>query len=302
MLDDDLARVMRSVGLDMDVKPVDLGGGASESGVYRVQFEGNDAVLKVTAAGEWQDNARRELTFYQTLADRVPVTTPRLLGHVDNDEFTAVLLSAHASSLPAKEWDRPAWLEMARQLAALHSIPPPDEDPWIDSPWHRQDPYLPPLEIAEGYWFTTDAADSVRPLLDIPDDLAKALRAIPDCFLHGDCHVDNLLRDGEHIVWTDWQVARVGCPADELSFLWSRAHADGADPPYDAMLHEYVTHRAVDPEPLRRALVAAEINILLFAWPHFAPHLSQEDRDRLTYRLLHLTNDWHALQEPGDAA
>ncbi|WP_020577410.1 aminoglycoside phosphotransferase family protein [Actinopolymorpha alba] len=293
MLDDELVRVMRSVGLDGDVEAINLSGGASGSGVYRVQIDEDEAVLKVTTAGYGQKNARRELAFYRTLADRVPVTTPRLLRSADNEEFTAVLLSAHASALPARDWGRASWLEVTRQLAALHSMPPPDEAPWIDQPWHRQVPYQPPTDLAENYWSKTDAADSVRPFLDAPDDLAKALRAIPDSFLHGDCHVENLLRDGPQIVWTDWQVAGVGCPAGELAFLWSRAGVDGADVPYDEMLREYVTHRDIDLALLRPAVVAAEINLLLFAWPHFAPSCTPDERDHLTRRLLQLIEDWH---------
>jgi aminoglycoside phosphotransferase (APT) family kinase protein len=293
MLDDKLADVMGSVGLDMDADAVRLAGGGSGSGVYRVRIDGEEAVLKATLAGEWQLNARRELAFYQTLAVDVPVTTPKLLECADNADFTVVVLSAHGSALPAPEWDRASWLEVARQLAALHSIPRPDKDPWIDPPWHRQVPYRPAIDHAEDYWSTTEARHVTGPLLDAPDDLAKALRAMPDCFLHGDCHVDNLLREGEQIVWTDWQVARVGSPADDLTFLWSRAQVNGADLPYEAMLGEYATHRRdIDPALLRRALLAAEINTLLFAWPHYAQYLNQDERERLTHRLLRLTPDW----------
>lgn len=291
MLDDELARVMHSIGIDGDVRAVTLAGGASGSGVYRVQLDGNDAVLKVTAAGHGQTIARRELTFYRTMADRVPVTTPTLLRYADNDEFTAVLLSAHGASLPAAEWDRRSWLEVMRQLAALHSMPLPDQDPWIDPPWHRQTPYQPPTDRAADYWCNTVAADCVRPFLDAPDDLAEDLRALPDCFLHGDCHADNLLREGDQIVWTDWQGAGVGCPAGELTFLWSRAGVDGATLPYDAMLREYANHRTIDPALLRVAVVAAEINLLVFLWPDYVSRCTPDQRGHLTQRLLHLIHD-----------
>ncbi|HEY0688218.1 MAG TPA: phosphotransferase [Kribbella sp.] len=122
--------------------------------------------------------------------------------------------------------------------------------------------------------------------------IGEAFRATPDSFLHGDCHVDNLLREGNQIVWADWQAAGAGSPAGDLAFLWSRAQADGADLPYDAMLREYVTHREVDPALLRRSLVAAEIGILLFGWPAYAAYLTQSDRDRITRRLLQLMDDW----------
>jgi len=292
MLDEGLAQVMRSVGLEVDGNHVDLAGGASGSGVFRVQIDGAEAVLKVTSADERQDNARRELAFYQKLADQVPVATPRLLRYADNDRFTALVLSAHESVRPAPEWERSAWLTVARQLAALHSVPPPHGDRWTDPPARRRLPYRPPVDLASSYWCGTQAAASVRPFLDEPEQLTRALQAIPVCFVHGDCHVENLLRDGEQIVWTDWQVTGVGCPASELAFLWSRAHADGADVPYDAMVREYVTHRPIEPASLRRALVAAEIDILLFDWPQYVTLVSQEARDRLTRRLLHLVDDW----------
>jgi thiamine kinase-like enzyme len=300
---DGLARV-RSLGWGVEIDAVGLAGSASGAGVYRVQVDGSDAVLKVTGAGGGQRNARRELTFYRTLADRVPVRTPRLLRYADNDDFTALLLSAHTPARPAREWDRSAWLEVARQLAALHSIPPPDEDPWTDTPWLRQVLDRPPIGFAEDYWSGTDAADSVGLVLDASGALAEAVRATPDSFLHGDCHADNLLREGGQLVWADWQASGVGSPAGELAFLWSRADADGADLPYDAMLREYVTHREADPALLRRSLVAAEIGILLFGWPHYAARLTQNERDRLTHRLLQLIDDWHTetaqgRQQPG---
>jgi thiamine kinase-like enzyme len=296
MADDDrLRRVVRSLGWAVDIDGSALAGSASGAGVYRVQIDGHDAVLKVTGAGEGRRNARRELAFYQSLADRVPVMTPTLLRYADNDDLTALLLSAHTPARHAREWDRSAWLEVARQLAALHSIPLPDEDPWIDTPWLRQVLERPPISVAEGYWSGTDAADTIGPVLKAPGTLAEAFRATPDSFLHGDCHVDNLLREGNQIVWVDWQVAGAGSPAGELAFLWSRAQADGADLPYDAMLREYIAHREVDPALLRRALVAAEIGILLFGWPAYAAYRTQNERHRITRRLLQLVADWQTV-------
>jgi hypothetical protein len=84
----------------------------------------------------------------------------------------------------------------------------------------------------------------------------------------------------------------IGSPAGELAFLWSRADADRADLPYDAMLREYVTHREADPALPRSSLVAAEIGILLFGWPHYAAYRTQNERDRMTRRLLQLIADW----------
>ncbi|WP_328994739.1 aminoglycoside phosphotransferase family protein [Kribbella sp. NBC_01245] len=272
------------LGLDAS-DAVELAGSASGAGVYRVRFEGGDAVLKVTDAGEGQLDARRELAFYQSLANKVPVITPTLLRYADGAEHTALLLSAHSPPVPAAEWDREAWLEIARQLAELHSMAVPSGDPWIQGR-----PDAPSMGLAEAYWSATEAAGC---LLE-PDALAEAVRAMPDSFIHGDCHVGNLLRDGDRIVWADWQVAKVGSPAGDLALLWSRGGVDGADLPYDAMLREYATRRGLELAPLRRAVIAAELALLLFAWPHFAAYRTESDRTHLTHRLLDLTASWQA--------
>ncbi len=259
-----------------------------------MRTDGPDVVLKVTAAGAEQRNARRELAFYRTLAGRVPVRTPRLLEHADTDELTAIVLSAHAPARPAKEWTRARWLETARQLASLHTMPVPDGDPWVTRPWVRGVLERPRTKVAEDYWSAV-AADGLRGVIDASGALARAVDAVPACFTHGDCHVDNLLRDGDQIVWTDWQVTGVGCPAGDLAFLWGRANSDGADPPYDTMVREYSAHRDVDPVALHSALVATELGTLLYGWPDYAGWHTQDERDRVTRRFRQLASDWQRV-------
>jgi thiamine kinase-like enzyme len=154
------------------------------------------------------------------------------------------------------------------------------------------DPRQAASDLAEDYWSRTDAANDISVVLRAPAALAAAMAATPECFVHGDCHVGNLLCEADRIVWADWQVAGVGSPAIDLAFLWSRAHADGAVLPYDAMMHEYGAHSGSDVAALHRPLIAAELGILLFGWPEYAAHLGQTERDRLTRRLLQLVDEW----------
>ncbi|MGH3490073.1 MAG: aminoglycoside phosphotransferase family protein [Actinopolymorphaceae bacterium] len=281
-----------ALGRDVHVPPVELAGSMSESGVYRVHLDGSDVVAKVTAAGHEQANARRELAFYRTLADQVPVRTPTLLGHVDNDELTVLLLSAHTPAPPAREWDLSTWLEVARQLAALHSMPAPEGDLWVRTPWIRQVLDRPPRR-AKDFWSRTAAADHIGDVFDAPAALAQGICTLPETFVHGDCHADNLLHDGDDLLWTDWQGTGIGNPAGDLAFLWGRAHADNADPPREAMIHAYATRRGIALDPLRRSLIASELSTLLYAWPDYAHYHPQDERDRLTQRLIDLTRDWH---------
>lgn len=289
---DRLAPVLRALGWRIDVVGVELSGSASGSAVHSVQIDGADAVLKVTTAGPGQVNARRELGFYQTMADRISVSTPRLLQYADNDDLTALLLSAHPPARPAQQWDRTAWLAVARQLAALHSTPIPDRPSWLATPWLQQVLERPPVDMAEDYWSRTDAANKIGAVLAEPAALAAAMAITGVCFVHGDCHVGNLLCEGDRMVWADWQVAGVGSPAVDLAFLWSRADADGANLPYTAMMREYTAHRPCDTAALHRSTTAAELGILLFGWPEYAVRLRQAERDRLTRRLLQLMGDW----------
>jgi aminoglycoside phosphotransferase (APT) family kinase protein len=290
--------------MNLDVQQselVELAGSMSRSGLYRVPLGGRDAVLKVTGANEGQDGARRELAFYQTLADRVPVMTPRLLDHIDTDEVTGLLLSPHTPGPPARRWERSAWLEVARQLAALHSFPLPDAEKWRHPSWFPGVLDRPPIAAAHGYWSGTGAAGLLGRVLEAPAALAHAVNATPECFIHGDCHVDNLLREGDRLVWADWQATGLGSPAVDLAFLWGffwrRRTRVPLDPPRDAMLREYATCRGLDLAPLHRSVVAAELGTLLFGWPGSAARHSRDEQDRTTARFTQVIQEWHALSE-----
>jgi aminoglycoside phosphotransferase (APT) family kinase protein len=287
-----LAHALECLQLEIRADAIDTKG-ASGAGVHRVRVGDEDAVLKVTGPGPTRELARRELTFYRTMAEGMPISTPRLLRSLDDEHVTAMLLSAHRPSLPAREWDLAAWLDLARQLASLHALPIPSENHWLGTSWLSQALDRPPS--GEGYWFKTPAADSARLALGHTGEFAEALRSTADCFVHGDCHVENLLREGDdELVWADWQSVGVGSPAAELAFLWSRADADGADVPYDAMLDVYLTCREADPVQIRRALVAAELGILLFGWPAHAAYCAPAVQERLARRLVQLTDRWLA--------
>lgn len=277
------------------IDAVELAGSMSQSGVYRVRVNDRDAVLKITDAGQEQDLARHELIFYQTLAAHVPVHTPQLLQSIDTDELTALVLTAHGATRPAADWDDADWLDLARELAELHSFPAPTGAPWNRSPWLERILDQPPVEVAENYWSRTPARPSIGAVLEETEALATALAAVPRCFIHGDCHVGNLLRDGDQVVWADWTVTGRGYPAIDLASAWLRAHSDGAAPPYEPMLREYATQRGIDEDDLQRSMLAAQLADLLFGWPDFAHYHSVAEQERTTRHLIRRVDDWHKL-------
>lgn len=292
MIDTNVAAALRSLGQQADGPIVELAGSMSQSGVYQARINGRDCVLKITTAAEEQDLVRRELAFYQTLAGHVPVLTPRLLDTIDTAELTALVLTVHRPTPPAREWDDSAWIEVARQLAQLHEFRVPDSPPWDSVPWLRQVVDEPPVEVAEAFWSGTSAREDVAAVLDNPGALASALDAVPASFIHGDCHVGNLLNEDSKIIWADWTVAGHGTPAIDLAHLCTRAYSDSANPPYVKMLREYTDLRGLDHRDFHRSMLAAELATLLFGWPHFASYHSTDEQRQTTQHLIDRISDW----------
>lgn len=287
-------RALRALGRDPESAVSPLAGSASGSGVYAVDIDGIDAVLKVTAADDQQDLARRELEFYRTLAGTVPVTTPELLDGADTGELTVLLLAARGNRRPVVEWRATDWLRAARLLADLHSTVVGEPERWRRSgrSWLERCLAAPPTREVTEYWNGTPAAEAAGRCLSDVDALGRAIAAVPECLVHGDCHADNLLLDDADLVWIDWQGVHIGNPAGDLSFLWSRANADGADPPREAMLAEYLAHRSVEPVLMRRGLIASELGSSLYGWPEYARYHTAGELGRIDRRVIELEQEW----------
>jgi len=279
-------------------KSVSLAGSMSGSAVYRVDLEQGEAILKVTRLENGVEHlagARRELDFYLTLAHRVPVRTARLLDHLSTDEAVILLLGAHHPAEPAASWDDAGWLEVARDLAALHDWPPPADPTWQHGSLIIDALGEPDLDMAMAFWSQPGEAQLLKPMFDHPEALAQAITAPTECFLHGDCHAGNLLRHHGTIVWVDWQAAGVGSPASDLAFPSVRAVPDGALLPHDAMLDKYAVLRGLDPKEVGAAVLAAELSIFVLSWPRYAGFNTVVGIQRVHARVTDLARAWNAL-------
>lgn len=125
-------------------------------------------------------------------------------------------------------------------------------------------------------------------------DQIRAARTAPAlCLIHGDCHAENLLRDGDQLVWVDWQAVGPGHGPEDLALLWQRAEFNGADVPRTATLAAYADARGITIDTtFRCAMVAAEIELLLMGWPAFLLRLPGSARDVLIRRLHELATAW----------
>lgn len=264
-----------------------LTGAGSGSAVHRLTTGGRDAVLKVTTAEAWREHARREARCYRTLAQRLPVRVPTLLGAADTGELTCLLISAAEPLPPPAEWDLPRWLEVAGQLGRLHATPVAGEH-WLRPVWTPVTS-APALE----FWRREGLGRLAEELDGRIGELNAAVEAMPVCLVHGDCHAGNLLTDDGDLVWADWQEVGLGHGPEDLALLWQRAEADGGRPPRDEMLATYAAARGLPGGPVVcQAVAAAEIRLLLVAWPGFLGRVEPGRRAVLVERLARLGGSW----------
>ncbi len=244
--------------------------------------DGADAyVLKVTAGA--RADARRELSFYQELADAVPVRTPRFVEGLGTDELTVLMVTAAEPGSPAREWDLARWLDIAGQLGSLHRTLDRaglEAHHWLQA--ERPETDVAPAERVS-LWSRSSLAPVVLPLLADLGRLHASLQRLPACLVHGDCHAQNLLRDADdNVVWADWAEVGVGRGPEELAILWQRAEFDGATVPREAMVDAYALARGLEvDELLWDAIRSAELLMVLLGWPGFLIEQPSHGRDAL---------------------
>lgn len=289
----ELARLVGAAGHDPAcVTAVEtLRGGISGAATYRVIVAPVGAIVcKLTRAGcahyVWE-RALREWRFYRHLRPHQPLRTPRMLASTCDERGLALALTAYHSPIPASQWTRRGFLAVADHLAHLHAAHWNDTESLATHAWLRRRGFTSSpreRERATVAWRTLASEahiplERIEPalrLLDRLDDLERTIAAYPVTLLHGDCHADNLLRDGAgRLIWADWQEVGVGPGPADLVFFLERALYDGAEIHAEAMLARYYgaletrLGHPLDLIAVRQAAAALEVRDWLLAWPSF---------------------------------
>ena len=241
--------------------------------LYRVHLTGDSGVpptviVKLPAQSEarWAMDMlggyRRELSFYQKVAGRAPISTPHVYaaGMVEESaDFVLVLEDLRG-------WDNAdhlAGLSMHRallcieQLAGLHawSITSADvttlgEFPSLDTPIVREILH-PAFELGWRVYrdkSTVAVPSAVAAYAEQFVELApKALAALTvrPMLLHGDIRADNMFFDGDSLKIVDFQFASVGAGAVDLAYLISQGLPTEARRGHDERLvREYLARLA----------------------------------------------------------
>ncbi len=289
-----MSQAMRELGISVgDLAGAD--GGRSGAGVYPVRTrDGLAAYLKLTPARLGRDMlgcARHELSFYQRLADQVPVSTPPLLGGLDTDAGVAMLLADAGKLVIVEAWGDQAWAALGQDLACLHAVPVAGQDrSGQDSLVKAMSEPVP--DYVTGFW--SDVLPELPELLASRDAMRAELASEPVAFIHGDCHTGNIVHGPDGLVFCDWQSAGPGRASADLAHLSVRATPAGVTIPRELMT-AYLDSRGGDATDLEQALVLAELAVYVFQWPPYAVYNSQAGIERVHRRARLLARNWLGL-------
>ncbi|GFG72565.1 phosphotransferase [Mycolicibacter senuensis] len=216
--------------------------------LYRLQITGTaglppSLIVKLPAQSEARGamdmlgGYQREVSFYQSVAGRAPLLTPRVYTALIAGADLVLVLEDLADWVNA---DHLAGLSMRQaraaigQLAGLHawSVTAADADaletfPSLDTPVVRE---LLVAAFGIGWQIYRDKSAAAVPGLvaryaeRFTEFAPQALAALTErrMLLHGDIRADNMFFDGDVLKVVDFQFASLGCGAADLGYLVSQ--------------------------------------------------------------------------------
>jgi aminoglycoside phosphotransferase (APT) family kinase protein len=293
-----------------------LQGGISGSYTYHINLASEEVVLKATmldAESYIVQRAQREAALYQDLADRIPLSVPRVLSiHTDDTHGIYLLLAAYQPSPPPAKWDEARYIEMAQQLGRFHATFWDKTDTLTEFRWLRrreQESIDTEIQNAYSYWqnlkneqrfenvLTVRYYRLVHELLKQIKDIELVIQSLPLTLCHGDCHIDNLLEDTSgNLIWSDWQEVGLGRGPEDLSFFFQRARASDGKPPYDKMINAYqssleaVVDKEVPLVSIQRVIDGFELRTRLLHWPAYLVQAPEERVADMLHRIEELAD------------
>lgn len=291
-----VTEVLDALGVHADPDASTPTGGMSGSRMLGARTDhGAPVVVKLTALGtpDGSRHARRELEVYTELSRSMPIPASHLVAAHRTEEWIAIALERHRPAPPASEWTMPQWHGLATLLGRMHAgsrqlASPLPAIEAVDSPTGDE------LSVfARQLWNGEGDAARLEIAVSLHDQLRDAVSSGPTSFVHGDCHLGNVvLTAGGTPLLVDWQSAHVGPSAGDVAFALTRAAAGTSNIPRDHVIDAYCVAAGVDPGPTRRAVTAHQLLILVAQYPEFAAFLGPDDVAALRSTFDVLLDDW----------
>ncbi|GAA4714829.1 hypothetical protein GCM10023198_42620 [Promicromonospora umidemergens] len=290
-------QVLRTLGLHAaDSADAPTGGMSGSTLTRAVTDDGAPVIVKVSGfnSDAARDQAYRELAVYTEIAPEQAIPTPRLIADHRATTWTAIALAWHDPAPPAPAWSADEWSVFARALGRLHR-----DVRRVPAIFHRKrstptDPQGGLKSFAERLWHGPGDPERIRTVLNDLELLEGGARSGPVSFVHGDCHIGNVLTADRQFMLVDWQSARVGPSAADLAFTFTRAVPTGAAIPRDHTIAAYCDEVGVDVARTDQQITAHQILTLVRQYPEYAGFLDQVEVDRLRNELDELLGRWRS--------
>ncbi|MEU4362149.1 aminoglycoside phosphotransferase family protein [Promicromonospora sp. NPDC023987] len=261
-----------------------------------VADDGAPAIVKMSVldSDAARDQAYRELAVYTEIAPEHAIPTPCLIAHHRTTTWIAIALARHDPAPPAPEWSAAEWSAFAKVLGGLHRDVHPV--PAIFPREHSMpaEPQGGLKSFAERLWHGPGDPERIRTVLNDLEPLEEVARSGPVSFVHGDCHIGNVLTADRQLMLVDWQSARVGPSAADLAFTFTRAVPTGAAIPRDYAIAAYCDEAGVDVARTDQRITAHQILTLVRQYPEFAGYLDQAEADLLRNEFDDLLSRWRS--------
>jgi hypothetical protein len=219
---------------------------------YVIKFASNKPENRAVA--ETFDMYRREVHFYQSLSERLPVRTPRCLAarhDPESGDFVLVLedladcrvgdqikgasLSEARSVVTALAAFHAATWEKSIEGVPSHDVPAQREGiaGGFRAGWPVVEARFPEVIPAEARPVASNLADQIG-------NLIAELTTPPQCVVHADVRLDNILFDGNEVVLVDWQSTCTSSGEQDLAyFLTQSVDEDTLAANQDALIELY---------------------------------------------------------------
>ncbi len=247
--------------------------GLSGAGVYRVDANGERAVLKVSAANESVEAWRAQLTLQQLAAEAG--VAPRVIHHDESRRAVVSEFVADRGFLARMGDPRTrdaAITTLGRLLKRVHSIPLPEGAKWTDP----REKFIPQWNALADFAVPGFAREAIEGVLaEEPPP-----RERPLVLSHNDPNPSNIVFDGQRVLLLDWDSAGPGDASFDLATVALFLRLDDA-----AASALVAAHDETAPAPLSpyfkyaRRLLAAVCGAIAFGLARRAGHVGGEMRE-----------------------